>query len=133
MKCKYNFADAYACDDALSYALAIAQDAGLHQALQQLKDLLPDPEQSRERVQTWWHRSYPAWMEQLKTAIANHRNIEHHWHFSPQQQQVLQQYYDANQLLIDCLNSNCEITEVVRQEIEASLLLPRKELLEREW
>ncbi|MFS0517006.1 NACHT domain-containing protein [Nostoc sp. UIC 10607] len=133
MECKSNFADAYACDDALSYALAITQDAGLHQALQQLKDLLPDQEQSRERFQTWWQTSYPAWMEQLKTAIAKHRNIEHHWHFSPQQQQVLQQYYDANQLLLDCLNSNCEVTGVVRQEIEASLLLPRKELSKQEW
>lgn len=53
-----------------------------------------------------------------------HPNTQHHWHFSPKQQQVLQQYYDANQLLIDCLNSNCEITGVVRQEIEASLVLP---------
>ncbi|MEH2186036.1 MAG: NACHT domain-containing NTPase [Nostoc sp.] len=133
MECKSNFADVYACNDALSSALAIVQDAGLHQALEQLKDLLPDSEQSRERIQTWWQTSYPAWMEQLKPAIAKHRNIEHHWHFSPHQQQVLQQYYDANQLLIDCLNSNCEITGVVRQKIEASLLLPRKELSKREW
>ena len=133
MECKSNFADVYGCNDALSSALAIVQDAGLHQALQQLKDLLPDPEQSGERIQTSWKISYPTWMEQLKTAIAKHRNIQHHWHFSPQQQQVLQQYYDANQLLIDCLNSNCEVTGVVRQEIEASLLLPKKELSEREW
>ncbi|MCF2149511.1 NACHT domain-containing NTPase [Desmonostoc muscorum LEGE 12446] len=132
MECKSNFADVHACDEALSYTLAIAQDAGLHQALQQLKDLLPDPEQSREKFQTWWQTSYPAWMEQLKSAIAKHRNIEHHWHFSPQQQQVLQQYYDANQLLLDCLNSNCEITDVVPQEIEAGLL-PIKELSKREW
>ncbi|MBD2247985.1 NACHT domain-containing NTPase [Nostoc sp. FACHB-888] len=133
IECKSNFADVHACKDALSNALAIVQDAGLRQALQQLKDLLPDPEQSRERFQTWWHRSYPTWMERLKAIIAKHRNIEHHWHFSPQQQQVLQQYYDANQLLIECLNSNCEITDVVRQEIEASLLLPIKELSKREW
>ncbi|QFS46162.1 NACHT domain-containing protein [Nostoc sphaeroides] len=133
MECKSNFADVYECNEALSSALTIAQDAGLHQALQQLKDLLPDPEQSRERIQTWWQTSYPAWIEQLKSAIAKHRNIEHDWHFSPQQQEVLQQYYDANQLLLDCLNSNGEITDVVRQEIEASLLLPRKELFEQEW
>ncbi|WP_375477618.1 NACHT domain-containing protein [uncultured Nostoc sp.] len=55
-----------------------------------------------------------------------------YWYFSPEQQQVLQQYYDANQLLIDCLNSNCEVTGVVRQKIETSLLLPIKELSERE-
>ncbi len=121
---KSNFANAHACDDALSNALAIVKNAGLHQALQQLKDLLPDPEQSREKFQTWWQTSYPTWIEQLKTIIANYQNIQHHWHFSPEQQQVLQQYYDANQLLIDCLNSNCEVTSVVRQKIEASLLLP---------
>ena len=81
MECKSNFADAW--EDALSYALAIAQDTGLHQALQQLKYLLPDPKQSRESIQTWWQTSYPAWMEQLKTAIAKHRNIEHHSHCTP--------------------------------------------------
>ncbi|MEH2126222.1 NACHT domain-containing protein [Nostoc sp.] len=132
MECESNFADVYECNDAVSSALAIVQDAGLHQALQQLRDLLPDLEQSRESIQTWWQTSYPAWMERLKTAIAKHRNIQHRWHFSPRQQQLLQQYYNANQLLIDCLNSNCEVTDVVRQEIEASLF-PIKELSKREW
>ncbi|MEH2397151.1 NACHT domain-containing protein [Nostoc sp.] len=131
--CKSNFGNALVCDDALSNALTIVQDAGLHQALQQLKDLLPDPKQSKERFHTWWQKSFPAWMEQLEAMIAKHRNIQHHWHFSPQQQQVLQQYYYANQLLIDCLNSNCQLTDVVRQEIEASLFLPIKELSQREW
>ncbi|MEH1819418.1 MAG: NTPase (NACHT family), partial [Nostoc sp.] len=131
--CKSNFTDALACNDALSNLSAVVQDAALHQALQQLKDLLPDPEQSKERFQTWWQTSYSVWMERLKAMLAKHRNIQHQWHFSPQQQQVLQQYYDANQLLLDCLNSNCEVTGVVRQEIEASLLLPRKELSKQEW
>ncbi|MEH2311960.1 MAG: NACHT domain-containing NTPase [Nostoc sp.] len=130
--CKSNFGNALICDDALSNALAIVQDAGLHQALQQLKDLLPDPKQSKERFQTWWQKSFSAWMEQLKATIAKHR-IQYHWHFSPEQQQVLQQYYYANQLLIDCLNSNCQLTDVVRQEIEASLFLPIEELSQREW
>ncbi len=132
VECKSNFADAHAaCDDALSNVSAIIQDAGLHQALQQLKDLLPNPEQSRERFQTWWQTSYPAWMERLKATLPKHENIQHHWHFSSEQQQVLQQYYDANQLLIDCLNSNCKVTDVVRQKIEASLLLPIKEFEEQ--
>ncbi|MFQ4146054.1 NACHT C-terminal helical domain 2-containing protein [Chlorogloeopsis sp. ULAP02] len=42
-------------------------------------------------------------------------------------------YYDANQLLLDCLNSNCEVTAAIRQKIEATLLLPQKELEDREW
>ena len=46
---------------------------------------------------------------------------------------VLQSYYAANQLLVDCLNSNCEVTPSIREEIEASLLLPQTELEKREW
>ncbi|MBW4657977.1 MAG: NACHT domain-containing NTPase [Drouetiella hepatica Uher 2000/2452] len=46
--------------------------------------------------------------------------------FSLEQQEVWQRYCDANQLLLDCLNSNCEVTVTVRQEIEAALLLPHE-------
>lgn len=67
------------------------------------------------------------------TQTPPNRNIQSHWHFSPEQQQVLQDYYDANQLLIDCLNSDCEVTVGVRQEIEATLLLPQRELEQRKW
>jgi predicted NACHT family NTPase len=128
-----DFAHAHALSDALSNALTIVLDVGLRQSLQQLKEELPDPDRGRERFQSWWQVNHLAWTERLRTAIALHRNIQSHWHFSPEQQQVLQRYYDANQLLIDCLNSNCEVTLAVRQEIEAALLLPQKELEEREW
>lgn len=120
-------------DFAISNALAITLDVGLQQSLQQLKDQLPDPEQDRERFQAWRSTHHLTWVERLRAAITLHRNIQHQWHFSPQQQQTLRRYYAANQLLIDCLNSNCEVTDAVRQEIEATLLLPQKELEEREW
>ncbi|MBD2001681.1 MULTISPECIES: NACHT domain-containing protein [Cyanophyceae] len=128
---KSNVVDA--CDDALNTALAIVLEPKLHQALQQLKDQLPVATQSRKTLYSWWQTHYPAWLEQLKVAIAKHRNTQHEWNFSREQQELLQRYYDANQLLLDCLNSNCEVTAAVRQEIEAALLLPQKELEEREW
>jgi hypothetical protein len=68
----------------------------------------------------------------LSVNQARYHNIHHPWQFTPEQQQVLQRYYDANQFLIDCLNSNCEVTAAIRQEIEATLLLPQKELEDRE-
>jgi predicted NACHT family NTPase len=128
-----DLAHAHALSDALSNALNIVLDVGLQQSLLQLKEELPDPDRDRARFHSWWQINHLAWTEQLRTAIALHRNIQSLWHFSPEQQQVLQRYYDANQLLIDCLNSNCEVTVAVRQEIEATLLLPQKELEEREW
>ncbi|MGF1541978.1 MAG: NACHT domain-containing protein [Pleurocapsa sp.] len=128
-----DFAHVHALGDALSNALNIVVDVGLQQSLQQLKEQLPDPERNRARLQSWWQTNHLAWTERLRTAISLHRNIQSRWHFTPEQQEVLQRYYDANQLLIDCLNSNCEVTVAVRKEIKAALLLPQKELEEREW
>jgi predicted NACHT family NTPase len=128
-----DFAHAHACADALNNILGIVLDAGLHKSLEQLSHQLPDFDRHQERIQQWWRVHYSTWSQQLKTTIANFRDIHHHWQFSQQQQEVLQRYYDANQLLLDCLNSNCEVTPAIRQEIEASLLLPTQELEDREW
>ncbi|MEH2109554.1 NACHT domain-containing protein [Nostoc sp.] len=128
-----DFAHIHACGDAMSNILGIVLDVGLHKSLQQLSDELPNSAQSQERFELWSQTNYSAWAEQLKTTVINYRNINHQWQFSPEQEQVLQRYYDANQLLLDCLRSNCEVTAAIRQEIEATLLLPQKELEDREW
>lgn len=133
MEHSQDFAYVNACSEALNNILVMILDAGFYKSLQQLRDQLPSPSQNRERLQDWWQENYSAWVEKVRGAIAKYRNIQHPWQFSPEQQQVLQRYYDANQLLIDCLNSNCEITSAIRQEIEATLLLPQKELEDREW
>jgi len=122
-----------ACSEALNNILVMVLDAGFYKSLQQLKDQLPPQSQSRQRLQIWWQENYAIWMAQVRDSIAHYRNIHHPWQFTPEQQQVLQRYYDANQLLVDCLNSNCEVTAAIRQEIEATLLLPQKELEDREW
>lgn len=41
-----------------------------------------------------------------------------------QQQEVLQQYYEANQLLVDCLDDARYITSSLHEELEATLLVP---------
>ncbi|MEY3301711.1 MAG: hypothetical protein RLZZ139_83, partial [Cyanobacteriota bacterium] len=83
--------------------------------------------------ENWCKNNYAAWVIKLQEAIASHRNIGKKWEFSIPQEQALQHYYDANQLLLDCLNSNCEVTSSIREEIEATLLLPQQELEKREW
>jgi predicted NACHT family NTPase len=128
-----DFAYVNACSTALNNILVMVLDAGFYKSLQQLRDQLPAPSQNRERLQNWWQQNYAAWVDQLRDTVAHYRNIHHPWQFSSEQQQVLQRYYNANQLLIDCLNSNCEVTTAIRQEIEATLLLPQQELEDREW
>lgn len=124
---------AKACVDALNNALSMTLGVELYQALQALKDQLPALTKSKENFHAWWQINYLTWLKQLRAAIAKHRHTQQEWNFTSEQQDQLKQYYDANQLLLDCLNSNCAVTATVRQEIEAALLLPQKELEKREW
>lgn len=55
--------------------------------------------------------------------MIKYRDIGHDWQFSEPQKELLKQYYDANKLLVDCMN-NSEASPEVRQEIEDSLFLP---------
>jgi hypothetical protein len=44
--------------------------------------------------------------------------------FSQTQKALLRQYYDANQLLLACLNQARFVSRAVREEIEQTLLVP---------
>ncbi len=103
-------------------------DSELEQALQQLKEQLSSSAEDGERFSTWWKANNQAWTEQLRAVMIKHRYLGHDWQFSNQQKDALKQYYDANQLLVDCLNSNCYVTRTVREEILQSLLLPIAEI-----
>jgi predicted NACHT family NTPase len=93
-------------------------------SLQQVKKQLPKPGEDRESLKQWWQDNGQAWASQLRTVLIEHRHIGHEWHLGEATLQRLEQYGDANKLLVDCLNSNCQLTPTVRQEIEDNLLLP---------
>jgi predicted NACHT family NTPase len=94
--------------------------------LQQLKEKLPCPAQGKERLKEWWNTSGQAWIETLRSVMVRYRNIGQQWQFSEQHKQVLKQYYIANQLLVDCVNSSCKVSSTVRETILETLLLPVK-------
>jgi predicted NACHT family NTPase len=128
-----DFAFVHVCGDALDQMLGAVLDLGFHKSLQQLSDRLPNHNYTKASFEEWCQQNYTTWLKELEQAIATHRHISHHWEFNPEQKQLLQSYYDANQLLLDCLNNNVEVTASIRNEIEATLLLPQKELEQREW
>lgn len=88
--------------------------------LQQLKEQLPN----WNALQQWWKDNGQDWTEQLRAVMIKHCNIGHDWQLSNNQKKLLKQYYDANVFLVSCLNSDCYISREVREEIEATLLLP---------
>jgi predicted NACHT family NTPase len=115
----------------LDSSIARASDPDLQQLLQKLKEQLLEPDKDEERFSAWWQANSQVWTEQLKAVMIEHRNIGHDWQFSKQQRETLEQYCDANNLLVDCLNSGCYVSREVRQEIEDTLLLPIAEIEQR--
>ncbi|MBW4474918.1 MAG: hypothetical protein KME45_31745 [Stenomitos rutilans HA7619-LM2] len=79
----------------------------------------------------WWQVNGSAWTEQLRAIIEQYRNDGDSWQFNDAQKEQLQQYYDANKLLLDCLNGDCYVSRDVREEIKTSLLLPIAESEEK--
>lgn len=131
------FNDTFSIDMNLYNALeyADADDCEWKKPLQQLRNKLPDSDyDDEEELEAWWTHESPAWIEQLEALIIKHRNIELDWQlrFSPEDWQVLLQYYDANRLLVDCLNNATNVSPEVRSQIEDELLLPIEKLIQSE-
>lgn len=96
----------------------VAQLANLKSQLKSIEDL------PREQKKAWWKNKVQGWIESLRAVMIEHRNIGHDWQFSDQQKKLLQQYYDANLRLAECLNTDCYLSREVRQDIEATMLRP---------
>jgi Predicted NTPase (NACHT family) len=112
---------------ALSLALDLDHLVGgksIGDSLRELKNQLPGSDEDRDSLKQWWQVNGQGWASQLRAVMIQQRNIGHEWHFSEAMQQLLEQYADANKLLVDCLYSHCQLTPAVRQEIEEKLLLP---------
>jgi predicted NACHT family NTPase len=55
--------------------------------------------------------------------VHNYTHVLQSFQFSEQQKQALKQYYNANKLLMDCLDNARYVTRRVREEIENTLLV----------
>jgi predicted NACHT family NTPase len=111
--------------------------------LEELSAQIPDSGSNWDTRRQWWREQGPVWIEQLRAMMIEHRNIGHDWQLSEAQIQRLQQYYEANRLLVAGLNvaglnvaglnvaglnSDCYVSRAVRKEIEDTLLLPLAEI-----
>jgi transcriptional regulator with XRE-family HTH domain len=114
----------------LRYSLSLCPS--LNDVLQDFKNQLTD-----SLIEDWvafkelWKNQSPEFISKLKAAMIEYCNIGRAWKFTDRQYQKLKEYFIANQLLANCLNSDCVITRSVREEIEDTLLLPIAEIEKR--
>ena len=113
---------------ALSFALDIDRTLKdfpqLHLCFQQLKKQLPSPSENKDHLIQWWRSNGKTWSELFRDMLVEYRQIGYDWQLNPQQIKLIQDYYQANNLLVDCLRSNCVYSWQVGANIENTLLLP---------
>jgi dsRNA-specific ribonuclease len=98
---------------------ALDLEPELKQALQQLQAELPDPDKQRERFEEWRQTNGQTWVDKIRNILG------HDLQFSKPQKKLLQQYYDENKLLMECLNKARDLAPEVVENIEATLFLPK--------
>jgi hypothetical protein len=115
----------------LDIPLSCKFESKLKEVFSKLQENLPDPIQDRDTFKKWWKVNGQVWNKQLIDAIIEHRNISQNWYFSEEDKNLLNQYYYANKLLMDCINRASIVSAVVRQEIKDTRLLPIAEIENR--
>lgn len=111
--------------DSIYYALLREFKPEVKTAIEPLKQQLCYPLKENKFME-WWQANGQAWTEELREVLVQYHKF-HDLNFNDTQKHCLQQYYDTNKLLVDCLNSGCNVSPKVRQEIEDTLLLPMSE------
>ncbi len=93
------------------------------------KDKLPSVEGNLESLRKWWKDKGLNWTRRLREVMIEDYNLIDNWQFTSQQEKLLQKYYTANKILMDCLNIVSErLYSEKLQEIEDTLLLPITEI-----
>jgi predicted NACHT family NTPase len=100
-----------------------ALDRGLQEALNELKNQLPDPDVNKNDIQSWWLSSGRNWCDRFRALLIEHRQIGYQWQLDSHQQKLWQKYYHANLFLVECLGSDCQVSEQVKKDIKDTLLL----------
>ncbi|WP_317986523.1 NACHT domain-containing NTPase [Nostoc sp. MS1] len=119
------FARLSALNLALDLKHLLIDDLSLHSSLQYLKQQLPSATQGKESLKNWWLAHGQAWTDELRSLMINARQIGLNWHFNQQDLQDLQQYWNANKLLIDCLKCTKDISPNLRSHLETTLFLTK--------
>ncbi len=105
-----------------THVLDSEANSDLKADLQKLKAQLPSPKDTGS-FKLWWAKNSLSWIQELREIMKN-RSIGHDWQLNRQEKKLLEQYSDANKLLVHCLNIYSKVSYQVRKEVEEKLLLP---------
>lgn len=106
-----------------SFAEGFAGEDELKRKLLLLKNPLSIGVEVKSFIQRW-EENGDNWTQQFRAIMIECRNIGHDWQFTESQNELWKKYYEANNFLVKCLNSDCRVSPDVRQQIEDTMILP---------
>ena len=94
--------------------------------------MLDDESLPNKKLSQNWESMEQDWTEKLRTIMIDHRDLGCQWYFSDEQKQVLDEYHEANRLLVKCLNvASRTLENKTKKSILETLLLPIAEIEKR--
>ncbi len=107
----------------IASVLVLGLEPQLGQLLQQLRAQLIPMIENVQQFQHWRQAYGQNYIDNFRSIIGFH--VE----FSEPDKELLKGYYYASNLLLSCLNSDsCEVTDSVKEKIEDTLLLPKRDV-----
>ena len=91
-----------------------------------LKSQLPSPEKKESYIISWWESQGKEWVKQFRNLLINYRQIGYDWQLNDQEWALWNSYYQGNIFLVECLQSEGNISTELKKKIEESLLLSNK-------
>ena len=115
------FSQNYNTDPAnvIASILTLNIEPELKQALQKLQTEIPSPRENKEACEDWRQNNGHLWLEKIKNLIG------HDLQFSKEEKELLNQYYETNKLLLECLKKAENVSYEVREQIQEKMLLPK--------
>lgn len=107
--------------------LVRSSDQDLRRQIIYIMNVFPNAEEWGEYL---YERRLEEWRERLSSCLYTYRNLKLDWQFNDEQKKLLNNYYAANKLLVDCLAGSNTSPEV-QKEIQDTLLLPIVEIERR--
>ncbi|MFM2315283.1 MAG: hypothetical protein RLZZ04_4559 [Cyanobacteriota bacterium] len=108
---------------ALEFESNLVISFDLKQAINILKQELPEPSKGKEFLLTWWSNHGQDWLKKFRQTINKYRYDNVDCNFNSEQQELLHKYYLSNKFLLQCLDSNFNLTLAIRKTIEDRLLI----------
>ncbi len=119
---------ALGCYQCFNTSLYYTSNENLKSMLQKITSELNDKWKDIQILKEWWIDKGIGMVKELQEWTIKNRGIGYWFDFSEEQKQILESYYRANLVFVECLNSLPNISPEVREEIEETLLLPIEEI-----